>query len=72
MSNTQQVIILGDSGSVLPMGRISSVGKTSLMNQYINKRFVNQYKATIGADLCVAPITPPPASAAHSRRAPPA
>jgi hypothetical protein len=23
------------------------------MNQYINKRFVNQYKATIGADLCV-------------------
>jgi hypothetical protein len=31
----------------------SSVGKTSLMNQYVNKRFNNQYKATIGADLCV-------------------
>jgi hypothetical protein len=31
-----------------------SVGKTSLMNQYVNKRFSNQYKATIGADLCVA------------------
>lgn len=29
----------------------SSVGKTSLMNQYVNRRFNNQYKATIGADL---------------------
>lgn len=29
----------------------TSVGKTSLMNQYVNKRFSNQYKATIGADL---------------------
>lgn len=28
----------------------SGVGKTSLMNQYVNKRFSNQYKATIGAD----------------------
>ena len=35
-----KVIILGDSG----------VGKTSLMNQYVNRRFSNQYKATIGAD----------------------
>lgn len=35
-----KVIILGDSG----------VGKTSLMNQYVSKRFSNQYKATIGAD----------------------
>lgn len=35
-----KVIILGDS----------SVGKTSLMNQYVIKRFSNQYKATIGAD----------------------
>jgi Ras-related protein Rab-7A len=34
------VIILGDSG----------VGKTSLMNQYVNKKFNGQYKATIGAD----------------------
>jgi hypothetical protein len=33
----------------------SSVGKTSLMNQYVNKRFNNQYKATIGADLYVSP-----------------
>ncbi|XP_022593453.2 ras-related protein Rab-7a [Cyclospora cayetanensis] len=32
-----KVIILGDS----------SVGKTSLMNQYVNKKFSNQYKATI-------------------------
>lgn len=37
-----KVIILGDS----------SVGKTSLMNQYVSKRFSNQYKATIGADFC--------------------
>jgi Ras-related protein Rab-7A len=35
-----KVIILGDSG----------VGKTSLMNQYVNKKFSIQYKATIGAD----------------------
>lgn len=35
-----KVIILGDSG----------VGKTALMNQYVNKKFSNQYKATIGAD----------------------
>lgn len=33
----------------------SSVGKTSLMNQYVNRRFNNQYKATIGADLWVSP-----------------
>ncbi|KNC53297.1 Ras-like protein Rab-7A [Thecamonas trahens ATCC 50062] len=35
-----KVIILGDSG----------VGKTSLMNQYVNSKFSSQYKATIGAD----------------------
>ncbi|CAN6442269.1 unnamed protein product [Victoria cruziana] len=35
-----KVIVLGDSG----------VGKTSLMNQYVHKKFSNQYKATIGAD----------------------
>jgi len=35
-----KAIILGDTG----------VGKTSLMNQYVNKKFSNQYKATIGAD----------------------
>jgi len=35
-----KIIILGDSG----------VGKTSLMYQYVNKKFSNQYKATIGAD----------------------
>lgn len=35
-----KVIVLGDSG----------VGKTSLMNQFVNKKFSNQYKATIGAD----------------------
>jgi Ras-related protein Rab-7A len=35
-----KVIILGDSG----------VGKTSLMNQYVQKKFDNRYKATIGAE----------------------
>lgn len=35
-----KVIILGDSG----------VGKTSLMNQYVTKKFTKEYKATIGAD----------------------
>ncbi len=35
-----KVIILGDSG----------VGKTSLMNKFVNNKFVHQYKATIGAD----------------------
>lgn len=34
------------------------VGKTSLMNQYVNKRFSNQYKATIGADLYVLAVYP--------------
>ncbi|XAR62308.1 hypothetical protein NMG60_11017025 [Bertholletia excelsa] len=35
-----KVIVLGDSG----------VGKTSLMNQYVYKKFNHKYKATIGAD----------------------
>merc|ERR1712188_339770 len=35
-----KVTILGDS----------SVGKTSLMNMYVSRKFNNQYKATIGAD----------------------
>ena len=35
-----KVIILGDCG----------VGKTSLMNQYVNNKFINHYKATVGAD----------------------
>lgn len=35
-----KVIILGDSG----------VGKTSLMNQYVQRKFSKEYKATIGAD----------------------
>ena len=34
----------------LLIGDLCSVGKTSLMNQYVNKKFSNQYKATIGAD----------------------
>lgn len=35
-----KVILLGDSG----------VGKTSLMDRYVNKKWSAQYKATIGAD----------------------
>lgn len=44
MSNSRKtllkVIVLGDTG----------VGKTSLMQQFINGKFSQQYKATIGAD----------------------
>ena len=35
-----KVIILGDPG----------VGKTSLMDQFVNKKFSNNYKPTIGVD----------------------
>ena len=35
-----KLIILGESG----------VGKTSLMDQYVNRKFSSAYKATIGAD----------------------
>ena len=34
----------------LSLSLSDSVGKTSLMNQYVNKKFTSQYKATIGAD----------------------
>ena len=51
MSNRKKVllkvIILGDSG----------VGKTALMNQYVNRKFSNQYKPTIGADFLTKVIT---------------
>ena len=33
-----------------PRSSKRSVGKTSLMNQYVNRKFSKQYKATIGAD----------------------
>jgi Ras-related protein Rab-7A len=61
-----KVIILGDSGCAIPPSRhmrlrrtwiaypgvspCCSVGKTSLMNQYVQKKFSKEYKATIGAD----------------------
>ncbi|KAI9906715.1 hypothetical protein PsorP6_004500 [Peronosclerospora sorghi] len=47
-----KLIILGDSGYVntLQVDQQNSVGKTSLMNQYVNEKFCSQYKATIGAD----------------------
>jgi Ras-related protein Rab-7A len=35
-----KIILLGESG----------VGKTSLMDQYVNRKFSSAYKATIGAD----------------------
>ncbi|KAJ3330772.1 Ras- protein Rab-7A [Blyttiomyces sp. JEL0837] len=40
MKTYAKVVILGDGG----------VGKTSLRNQFLHKRFTNNYKATIGAD----------------------
>lgn len=42
-----KVIVLGDSG----------VGKTSLLQQFVNGRFSNQYKATIGADFLTRELT---------------
>ncbi|KAL7715743.1 Ras-related protein Rab-7b [Entamoeba marina] len=45
--NLFKIIILGDS----------SVGKTSLLNQYVTKQFSSQYKATIGADFMTNDIT---------------
>lgn len=42
-----KVIILGDSG----------VGKTSLMQQFVNNKFSYQYKATIGADFLTKDLT---------------
>ncbi|CUS21726.1 LAQU0S03e09318g1_1 [Lachancea quebecensis] len=45
--NILKVIILGDSG----------VGKTSLMHRYVNDKFSQQYKATIGADFLTKEVT---------------
>lgn len=58
-----KIIILGDSGCVhcscrptllasvvLGSFLFFRVGKTSLMNQYVQKKFTKEYKATIGAD----------------------
>ena len=42
-----KVVIIG--GARYLKSKIS-VGKTSLMRQYVNKEFTSQYKATIGAD----------------------
>jgi len=47
-----KIIILGDSG----------VGKTSLMNQYVAKKFDNRYKATIGADFLTKDVVDPTTS----------
>ncbi|XP_023693056.1 ras-related protein Rab-7a isoform X2 [Paramormyrops kingsleyae] len=42
-----KVILIGNSG----------VGKSSFMNQYVNHRFTNTYRATIGADFLTKEIT---------------
>lgn|SRR3990167_5993754 len=42
-----KVILLGDSG----------VGKTSLLDRYVNNKFSDQYKATIGSDFLTKEIT---------------
>lgn len=43
-----KVIILGDSAYISCLSL--SVGKTSLLNSYVDQKFVNSYKATVGAD----------------------
>ncbi|XP_072884347.1 ras-related protein Rab-7a-like [Hemitrygon akajei] len=45
--NQLKIILLGNSG----------VGKSSLMNQFINQRYTNLYRATIGADFLTRDIT---------------
>lgn len=44
--STLKIVILGES----------SVGKTCLLNQYVKKKFSDQYKATIGADFLIKEI----------------
>lgn len=41
-----KVLILGDA----------AVGKTSLMQQYVQKKFLTDYKSTIGADFLMKDI----------------
>ncbi|XP_051865091.1 ras-related protein rab7-like [Pristis pectinata] len=45
--NQLKMILLGNSG----------VGKSSLMNQFVNKRYTNLYRATIGADFLTRDLT---------------
>ena len=42
-----KIVVLGDSG----------VGKTSLLDQYVNRKFSTAYKATIGADFLTKEVT---------------
>ena len=54
--------LINQNEHVIPFDRLTcdfltSVGKTSLMNQYVNKKFSNQYKATIGADFLTKEVT---------------
>ena len=42
-----KIIVVGDAG----------VGKTSLLHQYVHRRFNNNYKSTIGADLLKKDVT---------------
>ncbi|KAL3068234.1 hypothetical protein niasHS_015785 [Heterodera schachtii] len=42
-----KIILLGEAG----------VGKSSLMNQYVNRQFVSAYKATVGCDFLTKTIT---------------
>ena len=41
-----EILLLGESG----------VGKTSIMEKYVNDNFTEQYKSTIGADFVSKPI----------------
>lgn len=41
-----KLILIGDSG----------VGKSSFMNRYVNHRFTNMYRATIGTDFLIKEI----------------
>ncbi|XP_042467607.1 ras-related protein Rab7-like [Zingiber officinale] len=49
---SSRILVASPSALVISASRTrsSSVGKTSLMNQYVHKKFTQQYKVTIGAD----------------------
>ncbi|XP_042436949.1 ras-related protein Rab7-like [Zingiber officinale] len=49
---SSRILVVSPSALVISASRTrsSSVGKTSLMNQYVHKKFTQQYKVTIGAD----------------------
>lgn len=51
-----KIIVLGDSGYILFYFIYISVGKTSLLYQYVNHQFISTFKSTLGADFLLKQI----------------